>query len=233
VHLSLGSAPRSPRRHRGRDAIDWLADMGQYAMTVDNHPKGAAVRRQANHYMTGRDGGREIDLRRFALEGMALYGRLDDIRGQAVTFAPDLTKKLDAADEVYLGIRAMIDRYIEDKGIAAPPEPPYRPVWSPPSEPLGLDLAAEGIGSVVWSTGFRSDWSWIDVPVFNGGGYPAHHRGVTPVPGLSFIGLPWLHTWGSGRFSGIAEDAAHIVKTIVERTIPVQIADVRGLLRHG
>ena len=233
VHLSLGSAPRSPRLYRGRDAITWLHDMGQYAMTVDDHLKGAAVRRQANHYMTGRDGGREIDLRRFALEGMALYGRLGDIRGTALSFGPDLKRRLDAADEVYVGIRTMIDRYIAEKGIDAPPAEPYRPVWEPETEPLGLDLAEAGITSVIWSTGFRSDWGWVDVPVFDGRGYPSHKRGVTPVDGLYVVGLPWLYTWGSGRFSGVAQDAEHIVKAMVARTIPAEVDDMKAYLRQA
>ncbi len=233
VHVSVGSAPRSPRRHRGKDAIRWLDEMGQYAMTVADHPKGKGVRRQANHYMTGRDGGREIDLRRFAAEGMRLYGRLADVRGTALAFKPDLRAKLDAADAVYLGIRAMIDRHIADNGIPAPEAPAYVPAWEPETEPLGLDLAEAGIASVVWATGFRSDWSWIDVPAFTGTGYPEHTRGVTAVSGLMFVGLPWLNTWGSGRFSGIAEDAEHVVDAIVARTIPDELAPFRAMLRHG
>ena len=233
VHVSVGSAPRSPRRHRGKDAIRWLDEMGQYAMTVADHPKGKGVRRQANHYMTGRDGGREIDLRRFAAEGMRLYGRLSDVRGTALSFKPDLRAKLDAADAVYLGIREMIDRHIAEAGIDAPAAEPYRPAWEPETEPTGLDLAEAGIASVVWATGFRSDWSWIDVPCFTGTGYPEHDRGVTTVPGLMFVGLPWLNSWGSGRFSGIAEDAEHVVSAIVARTIPEEIAPYRALLRHG
>lgn len=233
VHVSVGSAPRSPRRHRGKDAIRWLDEMGQYAMTVADHPKGKGVRRQANHYMTGRDGGREIDLRRFAAEGMKLYGRLADVRGTALAFKPDLRAKLDAADAVYLGIRDMIDRHIADNGIPAPEALVYVPAWEPEAEPLGLDLAEAGIASVVWATGFRSDWSWIDVPAFTGTGYPEHVRGVTTVRGLMFVGLPWLNTWGSGRFSGIAEDAEHVVDAIVARTIPDELAPFRAMLRHG
>ncbi len=224
VHLSLGSAPRSPRRYRGRDAIAWLHDMGQYALTVDDHSKGAAVRRQANHYMTGRDGGREIDLRRFALEGMALYGRLGDIRGSSLSFAPDLKRRLDAADEVYVGIRQLIDRHIAEQGLDAPGAEPYVPCWEPEREPDSLHLEQAGITGIIWSTGFVSDWSWVDVPIFDGRGYPSHKRGITPADGLYLVGLPWLHTWGSGRFSGVAEDAEHIVKTIVARTVPAELA---------
>ena len=224
VHVSVGSAPRSPRDYRGRDAIRWLDDMGQYRMTVADHPKGREVRRQANHYMTGRGGGREIDLRRFASEGMRLYGRLDGVEGGLLAFRPDLRQKLDAADAVYLGIRAMIDDYIAREAIEAPAAAPWRKAWEPEIEPAGLDLSAEGITSVVWGTGFRSDWSWIDVPeAFDVAGAPEHDRGVTPVPGLSFVGLPWLNTWGSGRFSGIAEDADHVVESLVARTFPAEL----------
>lgn len=233
VHLSLGSAPRSPRRYRGKDAIAWLDEMGQYRMTVDDHPKGAAVRRQANHYMTGRDGGREIDLRRFATQGMALHGRLTSVDVKHLGFAPDVAAKLDAADAVYLGIRDLIDRHIAERNIAAPEEAAYAPAWHPAAETTSLDLEAAGITSVVWSTGFRSDWSWVDAPAFDDAGAPVHHRGLSIVEGLSFIGLPWLHTWGSGRFSGVAQDAEHIVKSTVARTMPTEFAPLMGYLKSA
>ena len=203
VHVSVGSAPRSPRHYRGRDAIRWLDDMGQYRMTVADHPKGREVRRQANHYMSGRGGGREIDLRRFAADGMRLYGRLDGVAASRLSFRADLRQKLDAADAVYLGIREMIDGYISREGIDAPEAPPWRPAWEPETELLGLDLIDEDVTSVVWGTGFRSDWSWIDVPdAFDVAGAPEHERGVTPVPGLSFVGLPWLEHVGLGEVLG-------------------------------
>jgi putative flavoprotein involved in K+ transport len=75
-------------------------------------------------------------------------------------------------------------------------------------------LAEAGITSVVWCTGFHRDLRWVHVPVFDGRGYPTHVRGVTSCPGLYFLGLPWQHTWGSGRFSGIARDAEHLAERI-------------------
>ena len=83
VHLSVGSAPRSPRRHRGRDVVDWLDRMGYYAMPISEHSDPRAVRAKTNHYLTGRDGGREIDLRARAREGMRLHGRLRSKIGRA------------------------------------------------------------------------------------------------------------------------------------------------------
>ena len=217
VHVAVGSAPRSPRFYRGKDAIKWLDEMDYYKTTVDTHPLKEKVRKKANHYLTGRDGGREIDLRRFAAEGMRLYGHLDTVDGAALTFKPDLARSLESADKVYNGIRAMIDEFIAAQGIDAPAEAPYSPPWTVAMEPTRLDLDAAGITTVIWGTGFRADFSMVEIPVFDGRGYPGHKRGVTPIDGLYFIGLGWLWTWGSGRFSGIAEDARHIGATIGTR----------------
>ena len=82
---------------------------------------------------------------------------------------------------------------------------------------MSLDLEAAGVTSVIWCIGFRPDFSWLDAPVFNGGGQPKHYRGVTSEEGVYFLGLPWLHTWGSGRFSGVARDADFITAHIARR----------------
>ncbi|WP_118179943.1 MSMEG_0569 family flavin-dependent oxidoreductase [Paraburkholderia phosphatilytica] len=215
VVLAVGDAPRCARFYRGRDVVDWLADMRYYDMPVEQHPLREGVRDNTNHYVTGRDGGRDIDLRRFAAEGMELYGRLEDLRAGQLSFRPNLAEVLDAADATYNSINASIDRHIAKLGLDAPPGVPYEPLWRPVRERDTLDLAASGITSIVWCIGFTPNFGWLDAPVFNGRGYPAHARGVTPQPGLYFVGLPWLHTWGSGRFSGIARDASYIVDAIV------------------
>ena len=224
VHLAVGDAPRSPRGYRGKDAIKWLDEMGYYETTTDTHPLGVEVRKKANHYFTGRDGGHEIDLRQFAAEGMKLYGLLEGVEGDVVTFRPNLAESLESADKVYLRIRKMIDDYITEKGIDAPPAAPYVAPWTVAEEPKSLDLKANNVNAVIWSTGFRADFSMVDIPVFNGFGYPGHHRGVTTVPGLYFLGLGWLWTWGSGRFSGIAQDADHVVESIAKRFWAVDLS---------
>jgi len=215
VHLITGSAPRVARFYRGLDVVAWLDRMGYYSKGIDEFDDADAVRFRVNHYVTGRDGGRDIDLRRFALEGMRLYGRLIDADQDVLRFAADLTRNLDHADAVSEGIKDSIDAFIAAEGIAAPEEARYRPVWEPAGTPESLSL--QGIGAIVWSTGFRRDDAWIRVPVFDGRGYPTHRRGVSSVPGLYFIGLPWQHTWGSGRFGGVADDARYVVERIMER----------------
>lgn len=214
VHLATGSAPRVARRYRGRDVVAWLADMGYYARGIGEFGDADAVRLRANHYVTGRDGGHDIDLRAFAASGMRLYGRLTGIRGDTVSFAGDLARNLDGADAVSESIKDSIDAYITAHGISAPTESRYRPVWEPTGGPAALSLTAAGITTVIWATGFGRDDRWIEVPVFDGRGYPTHQRGVTSCEGLYFLGLPWQHTWGSGRFSGVGADARHLAAAI-------------------
>ena len=217
VILAVGDAPRCARFYRGRDVVDWLADMQYYEMPVQQHPLREGVRDNTNHYVTGRDGGRDIDLRRFAAEGMELYGLLDGLDGDTLRFKPGLRAALDNADGIYNGINASIDKFIAARGLDAPPPSVYEPVWQPAAEREHLSLAGAGIGSVIWCIGFAPDFRWLDAPVFNGRGDPVHERGVTAVPGLYFIGLPWLHTWGSGRFSGVGRDARHLAERIVQQ----------------
>lgn len=215
VHLAVGDAPRVARFYRGKDVMTWLAEMGLYDTAVQHYPGGVAAREKTNHYVTGRDGGRDIDLRQFASEGMRLYGLLEKGSGAELTFRPTLTSALDQADSVYNSICRDIDRYIETNAIDAPAGNHYEPVWAPESDPVRLDLAAEGVTSIIWAIGYRPDYRWVKVGVFDGTGQPTHSRGVAPVPGLYFLGLPWLHTWGSGRFLGIARDAEHIAASIL------------------
>jgi putative flavoprotein involved in K+ transport len=212
----VGSAPRTARRYRGKDVVAWLDEMGHYRLPVDQHPMRQGVRDRSNHYVTGRDGGRDIDLRQRALEGMALYGRLTGVRGELVEVAGDLAHNLDQADAVAESIKNGIDKYIDAQGLPAPVEPRPVPVWEPVRPASTIDLAP--ISTVIWSTGYRSDYRWIELPLFDGRGYPCHQRGITPVVGVYFIGLPWLHTWGSGRFAAVAEDAEWLAAAIEART---------------
>ncbi len=217
VHLAVGPAPRSPRKYRGRDATDWLHEMGHYAITIDRHPDPIKALTQTNHYMSGRDGGKEIDLRRFALDGVHLYGSLAGAEGTRLRFLPDLEKNLDDADRSYCGIRDQIDAWIAAQGIDAPPATPFHKVWRPETEVTEIDCATLGITSVVWAIGFRPDYAWLEVDCFDEQGRPVYRRGVTDVPGVYFIGLGWLNTWGSGRFLAVGDDARYLAEQIVQR----------------
>ncbi|TDT98234.1 putative flavoprotein involved in K+ transport [Streptomyces sp. 846.5] len=227
VHLAVGSAPRVARFYRGRDCVAWLDAMGYYAKDIGEFDDAGAVRMRVNHYVTGRDGGRDIDLRAFARDGMRLYGRLTGIAGRQLDFADDLKANLDRADAVAEGIKDSIDAYIAAQGIDAPHEARYVPVWEPSEPAAALDLETSGITSVVWSTGFTRDHRWVEIPVFDGRGYPMHWRGATSTPGLYFLGLPWQYSWGSGRFEAVGRDAEFLADHIDASR---RLADVCGTL---
>ncbi len=217
VHLAVGYAPRFARRYRGRDVIAWMHDTGHYARPVTDRPVEERSADRTNHYVTGRDGGRDIDLRAFARQGMVLHGRLTGVDAGRFAFADDLAANLDAADEVYNGINELIDAHIAANGLDVAVGPSrYTPVWQPPSA-TGPALAVTDVAAVVWATGFTRDYRWLHAGIFDGAGHPQHRRGVTAVPGLYLLGLPWLHTWGSGRFAGIARDAAYLAEQVRDR----------------
>ncbi len=211
VHLCVGKAGRLPRRYRGQDVVRWLKTIGFLDLPIEEHPDGYAIRFKPNSHLSGRDGGRTIDLRRLGRDGVRLHGRLVESDTYDARFADDLAANLDAID-VACGKRlAKIDEYIAKNKIDAP-ESELEPVdWRPAPEAGTLDLKQAGITSIIYGTGFRFDFHWIEFPVFDEHGYPRYERGVTEVSGLYFIGLHWLHTWGSGLFHGVGPDAEYVV----------------------
>lgn len=211
VRLCVGKAARVPRRYRGGDYIRWLAITGLAEEPIDQHPEGPAIRFKPNAHLSGRDGGRTIDLRRLALEGVKLHGRLIDADGRRVFFADDLARNLDAADQACAKRVTMIDAYIAKNDIEAPQDELEVFDWQPDREPESLDLKDAGVNSVIYATGFHVDFSWVDLPVLDQRGYPRYERGITEVPGLYFVGLHWLYTWGSGLFYGVGNDAEYVV----------------------
>ncbi|ACR14580.1 FAD dependent oxidoreductase [Teredinibacter turnerae T7901] len=213
VHLCVGQAPRVNRRYRGQDVVKWLDDMGYYHTTIDQHPEGKNAPKATNHYVTGRDGGRDLNLRIFAEQGMQLYGRLQDADQNGLSFHDDLHQNLDYADEVARRITDSIEKYIQENGIVAPADDNLHSEYAPPVK-TRLDFKAANITSVVWATGFKTDYHWLRLPAFDGSGTPMQKRGVSPVQGLYFLGLNWMHTWGSGRFYHVGQDAEFLSKQI-------------------
>jgi putative flavoprotein involved in K+ transport len=224
VYLAVGRCGRFPRRYRGRDTMWWLNQLGHYDMPVDQLPSPAA-RFACSPYALGRHGQHHIDLRRWREEGMVLLGHLRAAHGTHLVLAPDLEASLAKADAVVAQLMRDIDAYILRTGSEAAAE--RGPDAMGPAEPsaaepmVSLDVRAAGIGTVIWGTGYRYDFGWVRVPVFDRAGFPLHRRGVTAAPGLHFLGLPWLHTRKSGLLFGVGEDAAFLAATIGTRSTKV------------
>jgi len=217
VYLSVGSAPRVPRRYRGRDIFRWLADIAMNGTkvgiglpTVESLPD-PRLRFAPNPHLSGHDGGHETNLRQLAASGMTLVGRVAGIDGRRVQFAPGLSISLDRAD-AFFGerLQPMIERYIALAGLDVPSDD-REPVLFDPPDVEELDLDAAGITTVLWTTGYRPEFGWIDLPILDDLGFPKQRRGVTDVPGLYFLGLLWQHTQASATLFGPTLDAPHLL----------------------
>ncbi|MBW6466866.1 MAG: NAD(P)-binding domain-containing protein [Brevefilum sp.] len=214
VYLSVSTTGRFPRRYRGVDAAVWMQKMGYFERTVDQLPSTQA-RFAASAHGTGKNGGHTINLHQFARDGINLLGRLQNIEDNRAHLAPDLHENLAKADQFELEFVQEIDQYIQQNGLDVPEEflPDLKDGFAQ-EQILDLDLKAAGIRNIVWATGYACDFSWVKLPVFDSDGLPVHQRGVTPVAGLYFIGMPFLHSGKSGLLYGAAEDATFIADRI-------------------
>lgn len=213
VYLSVGPHDRPPRAYRGRDFCWWLGVLGKWDM--------AAPQPGTEHVtisVSGAHGGETIDFRRLGNRGMTLLGRTEGYRDGALHFAPDLARNLDAGDANYISLLDEADAYIAHNGLDLPEEPEARRREPDPdcvTRPvLELDLAAAGISTVIWATGFGVDYGWIKLDAFDDRGRPRHQRGVSVQRGIYFLGLPWQSRRGSSFIWGVWHDAGHIAEQI-------------------
>jgi putative flavoprotein involved in K+ transport len=207
VYLSVARHRRLPRRYRSRDLIWWLAEMQLDQITPEE--RGPA---RLGPVISGAYGGRTIDFRDFAARGMVLLGRLDAAHDGAIDIAPGLDKSLADGDVSYTTFLDTVDEYVKRRRLDLPEDPDARvTVPDPPclTAPIRrLDLAAEGITSIIWATGYGVDFGWIDLPVLDARGEAIHRNGISAVPGLYFLGLQWLSKMSSSFLSGVGDDAA-------------------------
>jgi len=213
VYLSVGPHDRPPRSYRGRDFVWWLGVLGQW--DAEAPPEG---KEHVTIAVSGRDGGRTVDFRELGARGIRLVGLTASFDGGVVRFASDLGENIAQGDASYLSLLDEADAYVERTGIDLPEEPEARqlgPLPSSVTDPLAeLDLAEAGVASIVWATGFRTDYSWLQVDAFDADGTPKHRRGVSPEPGVYFLGLPWLSRRGSSFIWGVWHDARYLADQI-------------------
>lgn len=231
VVLAVGSAGRMRRRFRGRDIFCWLWELAERGPTYGTplptlHDLPDPRRRlAANPHLSGHDGGHEVDLRALGRDGVRLVGRLDGADGERVTVAGDLAANLDAADRFFMErFGDLIERYVDAAGIACAPPEPREPMRFQPPDVRELDLADEGIGTVLFSAGFRPDYGWIDHAITDELGFIRQDRGVTEVPGLYTLGMLWQLDLGSAALFGMPRDARHLAihLGLIDRDEPEQ-----------
>lgn len=213
VYLSVGAHDRPPRAYRNRDFCWWLGVLGEWDQVAMK-----PGREHVTIAVSGAHGGRTVDFRGLAHRGMTLVGLTQSFKGGVATFQPNLAENLARGDENYLALLNAADAYIERNGLDLPEEPEARITFPDPAcvtQPiLELDLAKAGVTSIIWATGFATDYSWLNVDAFDDKGKPQHQRGVSSEPGVYFLGLPWQSRRGSSFIWGVWHDAKYVADHI-------------------
>ncbi len=216
VYLSVGPHDRPPIRYRGRDFCWWLGVLGMWD---------AKTREPGMEHVTiavsGAHGGHTVDFRRLAARGMTLVGRAGPFKDGLMQCAPDLARNIAQGDAHYLSVLDAADAYVARNGLDLPEEPGARRIDANPDcviDPiLQLNLAKAVITAIVWATGFAVDFGWLKADTFDARGLPLHERGVSKVPGLYFLGLPWLSRRASPFIWGVWHDAEYLAGHIAGR----------------
>lgn len=226
VWLAVSDHERMPRTYRGLDYCWWLGVLGIWEDPTA--PKGRDVQHPALA-VSGAYGGHTIDFRELADSGIHLVGRVGGYEDGAVRFEPGLLETIERGDAGYLRLLDQADAFIERNGMDLPEEPEARAFGSMPADALDpvdqLDLAAAGVTTIIWATGFHVDYSWIHLDIFDEQGRPVHDHGVSAEPGVYFLGLPWLSGKGSSFIWGVWHDAKYIADQIMIQRNYVHYSD--------
>jgi len=212
VFLACGRCPWAPRRIGDHDLFWWIANTGFVDRTPDMLPSPAA-RLMGNPQATGHKRGYDLHFRTLHAKGVELLGHFAGADGSKLHFADDLAAAVDFGDARLADLWKFIEAFCASTGHD-------RPDFEWP-EPLRLktrtelDAVADGIGSLIWTSGYRPDYGWVHVPVFDDMGFPIQVDGRSSVSGLYFMGVPWMRKNGSPIFYGVGEDAEVVARQIV------------------
>jgi putative flavoprotein involved in K+ transport len=212
VTLSVGEHVRLPRTYRGRDVLWWMDASGVWNQRYDEIDDLARARRLPSPQLVGTPERATLDLNTLSAIGVERVGRLAAVRDGRALFSGGLRNQFALADLKMNRLLDTFDEWARTGGHddAAPPER-FEATRAPASSPLSLDLRNGRIRSIVWATGFRPDYGWLDVPVLDHKGHLRHHGGVVEAPGMYALGLPVLRRRKSSFIHGAEDDAREVV----------------------
>jgi putative flavoprotein involved in K+ transport len=215
VTLAVGEHIRAPRVYRGRDIQWWMDAAGVLDQRYDEVDDIARARRVPSLQLVGAPG-RTLDLNALSEIGVRLVGRLAGIAEGRLQLSGSLANQCALSDLKMGRLLDSIDRWASANGLDGEALPPHR--FAPtrvPEAPSVLDLGRSGIRTIVWATGFRPDYGWLEVPVLNRKGQVRHDGGVVDSPGLYLMGMPFLRRRKSGLIDGAGDDGRDLCDHLV------------------
>ena len=226
VTIAVGEHIRAPRRYRGRDIKWWMDAAGVLDDRYDEIDDIGRARNVPSLQLAGSTDRRSVDLNRLTDLGVRLAGRLAGVADGKAQFSGSLSNQCALSDLKMNRLLERIDEWATGHGLDGEVEPPHRfePTRVEGAPPLGMDLRAGEIRTVMWATGFRPDYSWLDVPVLDRKGRIRHDGGVVESPGMYLLGIPFLRRRKSSLIDGAAADVRdlsdHLVRSLAGGQVP-------------
>jgi putative flavoprotein involved in K+ transport len=213
VTVAVGEHVRGPRDYRGRDIHWWMEASGVLDESYTEVDDIVRARRVPSMQLGGSPERATYDLNALTALGVTLVGRFAGIRDGQAQFSGSLRNKCELADLKLGRLLDTIDEWALTSGIDESVPPPHRfePTVVPDPPALGLDLTSGAIKTIVWATGFRPDYSWLDVDVIDAKGYVKHDGGVAEAPGMYVLGMPFLRRRKSSFIDGGRADAEDLI----------------------
>ena len=212
VTLAVGEHVRAPRIYRGRDIKWWMDGAGVLDDRYDEIDDIVRARNVPSPQLAGSSDRRTVDLNRLTALGVRLVGRFAGIAGGKAQFSGSLRNQCALADLKMNRLLDRIDLWASEHGLNGEVEASHRfePTHVENDPPLGLDLGSGEIRTVLWATGYRPDYSWLDVPVLDRKGRIRHDGGVVESPGMYLLGIPFLRRRKSSLIDGAGADAEEL-----------------------
>ena len=209
VMLSVGEHIRAPRTYRGKDIQWWMDKAGVLDERYDEIEDIGRARRVPSFQLTGTPERLTLDLNALTAHGVKLTGPLAAIRDGKALFSGSLRNQCALSDLKLGRLLDTFDQWATAKGLDGEVEPPHRlePTHVEDTPPLSLDLRSGEIRTIIWASGFRPDYSWLEVPVLDRKGLIRHDGGVVPSPGMYLMGMPFLRRRKSALIDGAGDDA--------------------------
>ena len=224
VIVAVGEHVRVPRVYRGKDILWWMDAAGVLDQRYDEVDDIVRARNVPSLQLAGYADRRTVDLNSLTAIGIRLVGRLAGINQGKAQFSGSLRNMCALADLKMNRLLNAIDEWAVENGIDGEVDPPHRfePTEVEASPPLGLDLTRGEIKTIIWATGFRPDYSWLEVPVVDSKGNIRHDGGVVEAPGMYLMGIPFLRRRKSSLIDGVGDDArdlsAHLASYLGNRS---------------
>jgi putative flavoprotein involved in K+ transport len=218
VTISVGEHVRLPRTYRGRDVLWWMDASGVWGQRYDEIDDLTRARRLPSPQLVGTPERTTLDLNAITSMGVELAGRWAAVRDGRALFSGGLRNVFSLADLKMGRLLGTFDEWAETQGYNDEVGSPERftPTRVPESSRLQLDLRSGEIRTIVWATGFRPDYGWLDVPVLDEKGQLRHEGGVVDSPGLYALGLPVLRRRRSTFMYGIEDDAREVIDHLAQ-----------------